>query len=301
METGRQIEILQYNAFTEKPFAGNPAGVVTDASELDADIMQLIARQMNLAETAFLVPATDAKADIGLRWFTPTTEVTLCGHATIAAFSAAVDRGVFEVEEGAERELKVQTLSGLLRVRLSRADGKPRVAMQLPLPTFAPLELDSEAFAEAWGAVLDDLAGEWLVLNDLNYWYVPVRDRVALRYLTLDVERLAQLDDKASFAFFTRDTVDGDSHWHIRFFAPFLGVNEDIVTGSAQGPMGVIHLGLTQQDPAQGWTELKGEQGDQMGRPGRVAVRVYQREDGVVSDLEIAGGAVAMLEGQLSY
>jgi PhzF family phenazine biosynthesis protein len=293
---GRKVDIFQYNAFTNKPFAGNPAGVVTDGSELDADVMQLIARQMNLAETAFLVPPTDQEADIRLRWFTPTLEVELCGHATIAAFTAAMERGVFAVEEGEERELNVETLSGVLRVRLTRDGGKPRVAMQIPVPTFAPLELDSEAFADAWSVPLDELAGEWLVHTGLNYWFLPIRDRTALRYLTLDVAKLAEFDDKACFTFFTRDTIDRDSDWHLRFFAPFYGVDEDIVTGSAQGPMGVVHLALNQNDPVSGWTELKGEQGDLLGRPGRVLVRVHQ-ENGVVSDLEIAGNAVAMLEG----
>ena len=78
-------------------------------------------------------------------------------------------------------------------------------------------------------------------------------------------------------------------------YPPLSGVRL-FVTGSAQGPMGVVHLGLVQEDTVDGWSELKGEQGDLMGRPGRVIVRVYQ-EDGVVSDLEIAGGAVEMLKG----
>ncbi|NIR46696.1 MAG: PhzF family phenazine biosynthesis protein [Gemmatimonadetes bacterium] len=292
----RKIDIFQYNAFTDIPFAGNPAGVVTEAEGLPDDTMQAIARQLNLAETAFLVPPDDPGADIRLRWFTPAMEVTLCGHATIAAFAAAAEHGLFPVEESGERELKVETLSGLLRVRISRQDGRPQIAMQIPVPTFAPLELDGDAFARAWGIGLDALAGEWLSHTRLDYWYIPVRDRAALRALRLDREKLSAVHDRAAFAFFTRDTVDPDSDWHLRFFAPFHGVDEDIVTGSAQGPMGVIHLGLAQPAAGEGWTELKGEQGDLLGRPGRVAVRVYQK-NGVVSDLEIAGGAVPMLEG----
>jgi len=296
MSAERRIDIFQYNAFTETPFNGNPAGVVVDAKDLDPKVMQLIARQMNHAETAFLVPPTDPGADIRLRWFTPTTEVELCGHATIATFTAAAEHGVFPVEQGAERELQVETLSGLLRVRITLVGGRPRVAMQIPVPTFATLELDRHAFADTWGVALEGLAGDWLVNTGINYWYVPVRDRSVLSQLTLDTERLAGFDNKACFTFFTRDTVDGDSDWLLRFFAPFHGVDEDIVTGSAQGPMGVVYLSLAHDDGDEGWTELKGEQGDLLGRPGRVIVRVHQK-DGVVSDLEIAGGAVAMLEG----
>ncbi|UCC49437.1 MAG: PhzF family phenazine biosynthesis protein, partial [Gemmatimonadota bacterium] len=292
------VEIFQYNAFTDLPFAGHPAGVVTDASGLEDTAMQRIARQLNLAETAFLLPPSTADADVRLRWFTPAQEVTLCGHATIAAFSAAAERGVFPVTADEERILQVETLSGILRIRVRLRDGVPEVAMQIPVPSFDALEIDRGAFAALWGVGEDALAGEWLVHRALSYWYMPVRDRAALGALTLRTDKLAAIGPKAAFAFFTRDTVEPDSHWHLRFFAPFHGVPEDIVTGSAQGPMGVIYLGLTGGETDQGWSEFKGEQGDLLGRPGRVRVRVYQQR-GAVSDLEIAGGAVAMLEGRI--
>jgi len=294
----KYIEIFEYNAFTEQPFAGNPAGVVTDASGLGDDTMQRIARQMNLAETAFLVPPSIPDADVRLRWFTPAMEVELCGHATIAAFTAAAERGVFPVADNEVRELKVDTLSGLLRIRIARRDGRPEVAMQIPVPTFEPLALDRDAFASLWGVTANDLAGEWLVHTVLNYWYFPVPDQKLLQSLTLDAERLSKIDSTAAFTFWTTDTIDSDSDWHLRFFAPFQGVAEDIVTGSAQGPMGVVCLGSRSEAVQNGWSELKGEQGDCLGRPGRVRVRVLQ-EDGAVSDVEIAGGAVPMLEGRI--
>jgi PhzF family phenazine biosynthesis protein len=298
MTTPQGVEIFQYNAFTDLPFAGNPAGVVIDASGLEDTAMERIARQLNLAETAFLLPPSTADADVRLRWFTPAQEVTLCGHATIAAFSAATERGVFPVTADEERVLRVETLSGILRIRVRLREGVPEVAMQIPVPSFDALDIDREAFAALWGVGEDALAGEWLVDRALTYWYVPVRDRAALGALTLRTDRLAAIAPKAAFAFFTRDTVEPDSHWHLRFFAPFHGVREDIVTGSAQGPMGVIYLGITGSQTDQGWSEFKGEQGDLLGRPGRVRVRVCQ-QDGAVSDLEIAGGAVAMLEGRI--
>ena len=298
MAAHRDVEIFQYNAFTDQPFAGNPAGVVTDAGELDDQAMQRIARQMNLAETAFLVPASKPEADIRLRWFTPAMEVELCGHATIAAFTAAAERGVFPVAGDEERELRVETLSGVLRIRIARRDGRTQVTMQIPVPVLEPLELDREAFAALWGVTADQLSGEWLRHRGLNYWYIPVSGQSALRALTLDAEKLAGIDSPAAFAFFTTDTVDTESDWHLRFFAPFHGVAEDIVTGSAQGPMGVVYLSLGPSPATDGWSEFRGEQGDCMGRPGRVLVRVLQ-EAGAISDLEIAGGAVPMLEGRI--
>ncbi len=298
MAAQRTVQIFQYNAFTAQPFAGNPAGVVTDARDLSDAEMQRIAGQLNLAETAFLLPPTEQGADVRLRWFTPTREVELCGHATIAAFTAAAEHGVFRVVDDEERTLRVETLSGVLRIRVRRRDGAPEVAMQIPVPEFAPLEIDRSAFAATWGVHADALAGDWLTHRGLNYWYLPVRDLDALRAVRLDAERLSRWDASAAFAFHTTDTIDPDSDWHLRFFAPFHGVPEDIVTGSAQGPMGVAHLRAADAAPEDGWVEFRGEQGDTLGRPGRVRVRVL-REAAQVRDLEILGGAVRMLEGRI--
>lgn len=298
MTAPRLVEIFEYNAFTDRPFAGNPAAVVIDAAGLDAPVMQRIARQMNLAETAFLVPPTSRDADIRLRWFTPTIEVDLCGHATIAAFAAAAERGLFPVGEGEERKLNVETRSGVLRIRIARHADVLQVAMQIPVPDFRPLDLVREDFAAIWGVDAQDLSGVWRAHTHLNYWYVPVRDRTALAALSLNTEQLARVDSTAAFAFYTSDTVDSDADWHLRFFAPFHGVDEDTVTGSAQGPMGVVHLLDNPARSATGWTEFKGEQGDLLDRPGRVRVRVLQ-EAGAVTDVEIAGGAVPMLEGMI--
>jgi PhzF family phenazine biosynthesis protein len=300
-ETPAGIQIFQYNAFTDRPFAGNPAGVVLDAGALDDETMARIARQMNLAETAFLAPPSSPDADVRLRWFTPALEVDLCGHATIAAFTAAAEHGLFRVDEGDERTLAVETRSGLLRIRIARRGNRPWVAMQIPLPRFEPLEVDRDVFAALWGVSARDLDGEWIAHRTLNYWFLPVRDLATLRRLTLNVEALARVEPAAAFAFLTDDTVDPDSDWHLRFFAPFHGVPEDVVTGSAQGPAGVLHLhrsGKAGSELADGWFEFRGEQGDHLGRPGRVTVRV-RYDAGAVTDLEIAGVAVAMLEGQI--
>ena len=292
------VEIFQYNAFTEEPFGGNPAGVVLRASGLDENTMQQIAQQMNLAETAFLMPPTTEEAEVRLRWFTPGQEVTLCGHATIAAFTAAAEKGIYKAKEGQDNTINVETLSGILRIGITRRDGAVQVSMQLPVPTFKQLQLDRDAFAAAWGIRADDLGGEVVVHSDLDYWYIPVLDMTALKAVALHSERLSRFDTSAAFAFYTAQTVDPDSAWHLRFFAPYHGVPEDIVTGSAQGPMGVVYLLQVMSTEVDGWYELKGEQGDTLGRPGRVRVRV-QRKKGLFSDVEIAGTAVRMLEGKI--
>lgn len=293
----RRIPFFEYNAFTGEPFGGNPAGVVLDAGGLDDSQMQSIARQLNLAETAFLVPSTRDDADIRLRWFTPAQEVTLCGHATIAAFTAAADRGIHAAGPDG-LTLRVETLSGVLAIGIREHRGRPEVSMEIPIPDFRLLEVDRDDFASLWGVPIDVLAGRWWVHAGLDYWYVPVLNRQGLASLQLNAEGLRRFDDRAAFTFYCSDTVESDSDWHLRFFAPFHGVPEDIVTGSAQGPMGVLHQIVT-GDEREGRSEYKGEQGDILGRPGRVRVEVA-RSGGEVDDLRIAGSAVPMVEGKIA-
>lgn len=89
----KKVSIYQVDAFTGKPFAGNPAGVVPEAEGLVGEELQLIAREMNLSETAFVTRSQDAGADFDVRFFTPVTEVDLCGHATIATFHLLAELG----------------------------------------------------------------------------------------------------------------------------------------------------------------------------------------------------------------
>ena len=115
----RRIAIKQVDAFTTQPFTGNPAAVVTQAAGFTAAEMQAIAREMNVSETVFVLPATDPEADLQIRWFTPTTEVALCGHATIACFQALAEEGRLGAPRTAGT-FKVQTRSGTLPVLATR-------------------------------------------------------------------------------------------------------------------------------------------------------------------------------------
>ena len=95
----RKIKIKQVDAFTKNPFCGNPAGVVTVASGLTEKQMQSIAKEMNLSETAFILPPTSPDADLSIRWFSQTREVDLCGHATIAGFYALAEEKKYGMEK----------------------------------------------------------------------------------------------------------------------------------------------------------------------------------------------------------
>jgi PhzF family phenazine biosynthesis protein len=211
-----ELPIYQIDAFSSAVFGGNQAAVVPLEAWLDDEVMQKIAAENNVSETAFIVPETKGEGDsYGIRWFTPGTEVELCGHATLA--SAFV---VFEFLRLGRRAVRFTTrVAGDLRVT-KREDGR----LELDFPSRPPEPLAGcPGLAEALGATPRELhkARDVLALFDSP-------DEVAR--LAPDFRRLAALGAHAVIATARgRDGVDFVS----RFFAPALGIDEDPVTGSA--------------------------------------------------------------------
>lgn len=296
-----RVAVQQLDAFTDRPFAGNPAAVVSQADGLTAEQMQAIAREMNLSETVFVQQATDPDADLQIRWFTPTTEVDLCGHATIACFHALARGGLHGLGDPGDHQLQVQTRSGTLPVRVEHGNDGTMVWFGLPRPQVRSCRLDHESLAELLGVQPQAFDPHLPLAEFYSYAVIPIRNLATLQELRPDphgLDRLARESGVWGFAPMTLDTVDPDSAMHIRFFAPSEGVPEDPVTGSAHGPMGVYlwRQGILQAED--GVVRCVGEQGDGMGRAGRVSVRI--RLDGEeVERVEIGGKAVLVLEGNL--
>ena len=204
------IPIYQVDAFTLGPFSGNPAAVCPLQTWLDADTMQRIAAENNLAETAFIV-ASDEGYD--LRWFTPTVEVDLCGHATLAAAYVVLHHLQPDLDSVA-----FETISGKLTV--TRDD--ERLSMNFPARAPTPVSV-SEVLSDALGKAPSEvhLSRDVLAVYD---------DEATVRSLAPDHAKLAALEEGLGVIVTAKgDTVDFVS----RFFAPKAGVPEDPVTGSA--------------------------------------------------------------------
>jgi PhzF family phenazine biosynthesis protein len=219
--------IYQLDAFATRRFAGNPAAVMPMDSFLSDAQMQSIAAENNLAETAFLVPD---RGDYRLRWFTPTLEVPLCGHATLA--SAAV---VMERLEPRRSRVVFHSASGPLTVR--KAD--PGYVMDFPART-AEMVAAPPGLAEALGAVPLEVCA-----NSFNY-LATLQSAQVLRSLKPDMAAIARIDRSGVIV-----TAAGDGPYDFvsRYFAPAKGVPEDPVTGSAHcmlAPYWARTLGKTQ-------------------------------------------------------
>jgi PhzF family phenazine biosynthesis protein len=233
----RSRPIYQVDAFTRQPLQGNPAGVVPFGRGLSEDEMVAVAREMNVSETAFVLPSREA--DVRLRFFTPTQEVPFCGHALVA--SLALLRELGEVPAAGDfARVRVETAAGILPVDLVRDREGFRVDMTQVPPAFRPFPQPVDRLLEILGAAADDLREDLPVeLGFTGLWHllVPMTSTEALDGLLPDMRALAALNREVG-ALTTHVFVEEDEAFHCRDFAPAAGVDEDPVTGSASGALG---------------------------------------------------------------
>ncbi|SFB72533.1 phenazine biosynthesis protein PhzF family [Halobiforma haloterrestris] len=291
METTR---IVQVDAFTDEPLAGNPAGVVPDADDLSTEQMQAIADEMAVSETAFL--RSSAAADRRIRYFTPTQEVDLCGHATIGSFAYLYERD--DLDPGTTT---LETNVGVLEIEVAE-DGT--VWMTQDAPRIREVDVGYDRVADALGvdrAALEGASDDIPLAvssTGLPFLIVPITYLSDLGSADPDmnaVEDLADAVDAAGVYLFTFDALERESTLHGRMFAPGAGVPEDPVTGTASGAVGAYldRFGAFDDDFPE---ELRLEQGHYVDRPGIVRVRVRVGDgDGV----RVGGRGVVALEGSL--
>ncbi|AUX08434.1 phenazine biosynthesis protein PhzF family [Halalkaliarchaeum desulfuricum] len=285
----RRVHLV--DAFAEEPLSGNVAGVVPDADGLADEQLRAIAAELGASETAFLFPST--AADRRIRYFTPETEVDLCGHATIASHGLLSANG--ELAPGVHT---LETNDGVLEIELEE-DGT--VWMAGEEPSVRQVDPDYDRLADALGidpAALSDVGADLptaVASTGLAFLVVPVAFLEGLGGATPDFEAIEELSaahDVAGVYAFTFDTLSAESTLHARMFAPAVGVPEDPVTGTASGACGAYldHVGAFDGDAPE---ELRFEQGHFLDRGGIVRVRL---DDGI----HVGGTAVESLEGSIA-
>jgi len=292
METRRTLLV---DAFTDEPFAGNTAGVVPEADGLSTAQMQAITRELSASETAFLSAAEDA--DRRIRYFTPTQEVDLCGHATIAAHALLAADGAIEPDSHT-----LETNVGVLDIELTD-DGI--VWMTQSQPSVEAVEIDAERVADALGidpATLRDVGADLPIARattGLPFLIVPVNFLESLSGIEPDlraIEAIAEEYDATGIYAFTFDTLESESTLHARMFAPGAGVDEDPVTGTASGACGAYLDTFEAFDTLP--DDLRFEQGHFVDRGGIVHVEVGIDDRGR-KQIRVGGEAAVALEGTL--
>jgi PhzF family phenazine biosynthesis protein len=258
------VRIVQVDAFTSAPFAGNPAAVCVLTGARDEGWMQSVAREMNLSETAFLHPEREAWR---LRWFTPAVEVDLCGHATLAAAHVMWEDG----HVLGRQDIRFATKSGTLGAA-ARGDW---IELDFPAVLAQP--------AQPPAGLLEALGVKGTVAKNRMDYLVEVADEAIVRRLTPDFTKLKRVETRGVIV-----TAKGRAPYDFisRFFAPAAGVDEDPVTGSAHcalGPWWARKLGKTEMLAFQA-------------SPRGGVVRVRVQDDRLI----LGGQAVTVLQGELT-
>lgn len=299
----RTIRVHQVDAFTRRPLTGNPAGVVLDADDLAPAEMQAIARELNNSETAFVCRPTADDHDVWVRFFTPSTEVPLCGHATVAVHYVRAVLGI-----GPFGLVRQRSGVGVLPVQVLEEDGDYRVVMTQAEPRFSE-PLDEGRRLRVLAALgmrtsdRDDRCPMEVVSTGAGKIMVGVRSRATLDALRPDMSALraltAEIGGTGYFAF-CLDSGDPAVLATGRMFAPAVGVPEDPVTGNAAAAFGAycVRYGLAPHDGSH--ARLVVRQGEAMRRPGQVVVHV-DIEGGAASAVRIEGEAVLMFAADLRY
>ncbi|MFF3767052.1 PhzF family phenazine biosynthesis protein [Streptomyces sp. NPDC001922] len=274
-------QYLVADAFTSTPLEGNPVAVFLDVDGLTPDLMQRIAREMNLSETTFVLPPT-GDADARIRIFTPVNELPFAGHPLLGTAQVLA-------EQWKADRLLLETAMGDIPVEVERdGDDVTLIRMAQPIPDWQPYE-NADELLDALGLDASTLPVE-IYRNGPRHVLVGLESVEALAALSPDHRALSAFPDMAANCF-----AGSGRHWRSRMFSPAYGVVEDAATGSASGPL-AIHLarhGLIEDG-----TEIEVVQGAWMGRPSTMYARAV-REGHRVTTVEMSGSAVTVARGTL--
>lgn len=289
------VKVLHYDAFSPYPNKGNPAGVVLNANHLSDSEMQSIAHKVGFNETVFVVQSD--VADLRLKYFTPGHEINLCGHATMASLYALKTTGIL----GEVSSVKIETNVGVLPIQFSMDNNNHLlIKMKQDHPKFIEFNGDRAKLAHAIGLTVEELEEDMpIVYGCTGVWtlLVPIKSIDSFSRMkpisSLFPEILKELPN-ASVHPFVLQSFDPNALMHARHFSsPFSGTVEDPVTGTASGVMGAYYLKYI--DPHLGSIQFDVEQGQEIGRDGKVNVEV-SRLDSDKMDVFISGTAVYVKE-----
>ena len=296
-----KYRIYQIDSFTRNIFHGNPAGVVPNADGLTELQMQQIARELNNSETAFIFSSNDPQYDVEVRFFTPTTEVPLCGHATIAAHY------VRAIEGNMTGSFIQKTKAGLLPVEIIQDGDDYSIVMTQAEPFVAePFDVDTvRSITAALGIAIDDLRNDCPVTiasAGHSKIMVGIKDQKLLHSLHPDDAALTEISRQAGCNGYYVFTLHPEEQIlvHGRMFAPAIGIKEDPVTGNANGPLGIymVHFGICSELQHAECFDFEIVQGEAIHRDGGMKVHVAKK-DGKPEMVQITGKAVVAFKTEI--
>ncbi|MGG2937017.1 PhzF family phenazine biosynthesis isomerase [Bacillus pacificus] len=297
----KTINVFHYDAFTNKPNMGNPAGIVLEADGLTEEEMQIIAEKVGYNETTFVL--SSEVGDIRMRYFTPGFEMDLCGHGTVGTLYALREQGLLEEKSN----LTIETKAGILPIQIGvNENGETFIKMRQAAPQFKEFTGSKEELAHSIGLEVNDLdvslpivygsTGNWTVI-------VPIKNLDACERMNPNNAAFPSVLKEipnASIHPICLETYDEQAQMHGRHFSSaYAGTIEDPVTGTASGVMGAYYAMYLEKD-FDHEMELIVEQGQEIHKDGRVTVYVTKDVENEKLQIDIAGTAVYVKEFEVS-
>src|SRR6201992_3595816 len=289
----RKIQVHQVDAFTRDRFTGNPAGVVLNADGLSETQMLAIARELNNADTAFILAPDNSEHGMRARFFTPRTEVGFAGHAAFAAHY------VLSRRHSAPRYVRQKSKAGVVDIEVRGVEEERSIAIRQTTPPLGRELNDRERLAvlDALALATDDLDPRCplrIVGSSSTRLMIGVRNEEALKHLKPDLSRLTTLSAQlgaAGYFVFTLATTGGNHLTESRMFCPALGAVAERGSGNAHGLLGgyLAHSAFLPRNEQR--VSFSGVQGHQLHRPGRVNVEL-EIKDGTIEAVWIIGQAI---------
>jgi len=297
----KTINVFHYDAFTNKPNMGNPAGIVLEADGLTEEEMQIIAEKVGYNETTFVL--SSEVGDIRMRYFTPGFAMDLCGHGTVGTLYALREKGLLEEKSN----LTIETKAGILPIQIGvNENGETFIKMRQAAPQFKEFTGSKEELAHSIGLEVNDLdvslpivygsTGNWTVI-------VPIKNLDACERMNPNNAAFPSVLKEipnASIHPICLETYDEQAQMHGRHFSSaYAGTIEDPVTGTASGVMGAYYAMYLEKD-FDHEMELIVEQGQEINKDGRVTVYVTKDVENEKLQIDIAGTAVYVKEFEVS-
>ena len=306
----KEYRFVQVDVFTDRPFGGNPLAVFPEAQGLTTEEMQRLALEMNLSETAFVLPPEAPGADFKVRIFTPARELPFAGHPVVGTHWVLAHLGRVSLQEPVTH-VSFELGVGVLPADLHVAGGVvEQVVMTQDRPSFHAVVQDvgdlAAGLALPTEEILDTGLPVQVVSTGAPQMMVPVRSLAGVQRLDASQLNVAALTRACRAAgtdcvmVFALETENPDATVHVRMFAPMIGVLEDPATGSANGALGaylVRHGAVPVTEPT---THILSEQGAEMGRPSKLYVEVDSMGDEVTA-VRVGGQVVPIIEGVVRF
>ena len=298
----KPYRVALFDAFSEELFGGSVAGIIGNAQDLPAELMQQIAKEIGAPATCFIVGVDDRGVEV--RFFSTAKEYPMCGHGTVALMTWLADDGVFTVDTGGKRVVELRTPDHTTSVALQRRpDGRLEVMLTLAGVVFESCSVGDADLAPLFGTVIAgavDAQPIELAVAEFSHLVVPVNSLEVMRSLSPDygrIEAFCQTVNADTLVLFTLETERPESTIHCREFCPRVGTPEAPASGTTNRALACYLLRHGRGAPSpEGHETVISEQGYEMGRPSQVRTELRMR-DGELAQIRVGGVATKTLEG----